>query len=117
MAKGKANEAAGSEGDKARRAVTHRTIPNRKTSHAVTGVTATVTNGLLKHSGKYVWLCAKGGDIYVSRGSVAAVVGEALPILSGTCQEVYIDTAGEMDLTHIGSGVCTLVILDDDEIG
>lgn len=116
MAKGKADPA-GSDSAAAHRGVIHRTIPNRKTSHAVTGVTATVVDGLAIHAGRYVWLCAKGGDIYVWRGAVAAVVGEALPIKSGECQEIFVDPAGEMDFTHIGSGVCTLVILDDTEIG
>jgi len=117
MSKGKTGEPAGSESEKAHRAVIHRTLPNRKTSHAITGASATFTNGLAIHAGRYVWLCAKGGDVYVWRGAAAAVVGEALPILSGTCQEIYVDPAGEMDFSAIGSGVCTLVILDDNEIG
>jgi hypothetical protein len=117
MAKGKANEAAGAESEKARRAATHRTIPNRKTAISVTGVSATDANALAKFAGRYVFARAIGADITILRGAATVIAGEGLFITSGTTEELFVDPAGEMDLSHIGSGAGTLMLLDDDEIG
>lgn len=117
MAKGKAGQPAG-DSDGTQRAFIHRTIPNRKSAAlSVTVASQTTADWLALYPGRFIWLLSKGTDTTVLRGSATVVLSEGLICKEGVPQEVFIDPAGEMNLSYIGAANGSLMVLDDNEIG